>query len=174
MTEKYIKPIEKYLQSYYEACKETWGHVHSNYILHNPKNFSDWKNKIFDEYIKQENGIDLPEDYVPSVTYWIIDKEEYIGTINIRLKLNNILENYGGHVGAVIRTNKRNHSYGKKALNWSLEQAKKLNISPVLLTCFEDNIPSLKILTSSNYSKMEKDRIICNDKTIQIRRFWYK
>ena len=46
MTEKYIKPIEKYLQSYYEACIETWGHVHSNYILHNPKNFSDWKNKI--------------------------------------------------------------------------------------------------------------------------------
>lgn len=174
MAEIYIRPTKEYLPSYYEACKETWGNVHNDYILHNPENFAKWKNTIFDDYKKQENGIDLPRDYVPSATYWIIEDNEYIGTINFRLKLNDNLLNYGGHIGTVIRTGKRNKSYGKKALEWSLREAKKLNISPVLLTCHENNIPSLKILTLSNYYKMEKDSIIDNEKIINIRRFWYK
>ncbi len=174
MTEQYIKPAKEYLLSYYEGCKETWGKVHNNYILHNPEDFSCWSDTIFDEYKKQESGIDLPKDYVPSVTYWIIENNEYIGTINIRLKLNNILKNYGGHIGAVIRASKRNKSYGRKALEWSLKKTVNLNISPILLTCHEDNIPSLKILASSNYYKMEKDDIIDSGKITKIRRFWYK
>ena len=174
MTEKYIKPTKEYLKSYYEACKETWGKVHNNYILHDPEKFKTWQNSIFEEYAKQEKGIDLPKNYVPSVTYWIIDNNEYIGTINIRLKLNDILKNYGGHIGAFIRTSKRNKSYGSKALIWSLQKAFNLNISPVLVTCHENNIHSLKILTSSNYYKTGKDNITDNGKTTKIRRFWYK
>ena len=175
MTEKYVKPDKKYLLSYYEACKETWGHVHNNYILHNPDEYSIWKNNIFNEYNKQEKGIDLPKGYVPSVTYWIIDNEEYIGTINIRLKLNDALLNYGGHIGAVIRNSKRKNSYGTKCCKWATNEAiSNLKISPVLITCYENNVPSLKILLSSRYSFMEKSIIIDKDKETKIRRFWYE
>ncbi len=174
MSIDYIKPTKKYLQSYYEACKETWGKVHNNYILHNPEEFSEWENNIFIEYDNQEKGINLPDNYVPSVSYWIIDNNEYIGTVNIRLKLNDVLLNYGGHIGTVIRLSQRNNSYGKNALEWSLKKAKELSISPVLLTCHEDNIPSLKILEKSMYYKMEKDCITDNGETVKIRRFWYK
>ena len=31
-----IKPEQKYLQYYYEACLETWGYVHDSYIHNNP------------------------------------------------------------------------------------------------------------------------------------------
>ena len=45
-----VKPSEKYLESYYRGCVETWGHVQDNYILHNPDEYESWKTTIFDDY----------------------------------------------------------------------------------------------------------------------------
>ena len=176
MSIKYIKPTKKYLQSYYEACKESWNKVHNNYILHNPDEFEIWKDNIFKEYENQEKGINLPKGYVPSVTYWIVNNDTYIGTINIRLFLNSDLRNYGGHIGIAIRVSKRNSIYGIRAVEWALKQAKKLKISPILATCQKSNILSLRLLTSkfSKYYKKEEDIVNLDGISQPIIRFWYK
>ena len=170
---KIIKPEQKYLESYYEACLETWGHVHDSYILHNPKNFNEWKDTIFDDYSNQENGINLPNGFVPSQTYWIIENEEYAGTINIRPSLSQRLKEYGGHAGWVIRLKYRNQGLATKAVKWTMEKLKELHISEIVLTCEETNIASIKILHKLMPTKYEKDTVLLNNKQTQIRRYYY-
>ncbi len=172
---KFVSPEQKYLHSYYEGCLEMWNNLHNNYIIHNPNDYESWKSTIFDEFKNKEKGINLPEGFVPSVTYWIISNDEYIGTINIRLRLNEQLKKYGGHIGIAIRPSKQNGIYGYKASLWALKKAHELNISPILATCLKSN-KSMKLLTSkySPYYKVEEDILEVDGTKHEIMRFWYK
>ena len=173
---EFIKPSKKYLKSYCEGCSEMWDNIHNNYIIHNPEKYESWKNTIFEEFKNKEKGINLPEGFVPSVTYWIISNGEYIGTINIRLKLSEQLKKYGGHIGIAIRPSKQNSIYGFKASLWAYNKAHEMNISPILATCFKSNKPSLRFLTSkfSPYYKAEEDTFEIDGTIHEIMRFWYK
>ena len=173
---KIIVPSEKYLKSYYEGCLEMWNNLHNNYIIHNPQEYENWKDTVFDEFRNKEKGINLPEGYVPSVTYWIVSGEEYIGTINIRLKLSEQLKKYGGHIGIAIRPSKQNGIYGLKASLWAYKKAQEMNISPILATCFKSNKQSVKILSSRfiPYYKVEEDSLEVDGEVHEIMRFWYK
>ena len=168
-----IKPEEKYLQSYYEACLETWGHVHDNYIIHNPKEFDDWKNHIFQDYKNYAIGKNLPDGFVPSETYWIIENEEYIGTINVRLRLNEHLAKYGGHAGILIRLSKRKMGFGTKGIGFAIKRAKELNINPLLLTCEDSNNASKKLLELFNPNRCEKDTVFYKGCDTPIMRYYY-
>ena len=170
---KFIKPEQKYLKSYYEACCETWGHVHDNYIIHNPNEYADWKNHIFQDYKDYENGENLPEGIVPSVTYWLINNEEYIATINIRPELNENLKKYGGHIGIAIRLSKRNKIYGVAIAKFAAQKIKEMNIKPLLLTCEETNRASWRIIEFFKPSRCEKDTIIYNGAKTDIRRYYF-
>ena len=63
-----IKLCKEYLASYYEACIESRGHLHDDYIMHDPEKYDEWKDSIFEVFQKNENGIDLPGGFVPSAT----------------------------------------------------------------------------------------------------------
>ena len=173
---EFVVPSKKYLESYYEGCSEMWNNIHNNYIIHNPQEYEIWKNTIFEEFKNNEHGINLPEGFVPSVTYWIVSNGEYIGTINIRLKLSEQLKKYGGHIGVAIRPSRQSGMYGFKASLWAFNKAHELGISPVLATCFKSNRSSLRFMTSkySNYYKIEEDTLEEGGKTHEIVRFWYK
>ena len=168
-----IKPEKKYLQSYYEACIETWGHVHDSYILHNPNEYDDWKNHIFEDYENKERGVNLPQGFVPSITYWVVEGEEYIGTINIRPNLSEHLKEYGGHVGFMIRQRYRQQGYGKKLGEIILSQMNRMGINEILMTCEETNIASKKILDYLNPVKIEKGNVLLNGKLTSIRSYYY-
>ena len=172
---KLITPTEEYLTSYYEACVVTWGHSHNNYILHNPAEFDTWRDTIFIDYDNQKHGIGLPAGYIPSVTYWMVDtyQAKYIGTVNIRLGLNDQLSDYGGQVGYIIRNDMRGMSFGKQIFNLSIEAAHSLGISPILYTCIVSNEASHKILLSGNYLRKEYDKTTADGVFCEIGRFWY-
>ena len=152
---KLVKPEEKYLKSYIEGCKQMWNNIHDNYIIHNPSDFENRKPTIFSDYENNEKGINLPNGFVPHITFWIVENEQYIGTIDIRLELSQQLYEYGGIIGIVIIPDKRGKGIGLKAAKLALEEAKELNISPIILTCEEDNEPSKKILERLPYVKKE-------------------
>ena len=168
-----IEPKKEYLNSYIQACRETFGHVHNNYIIHDPEKSEIWQHTIFDDYKNSELGINLPDGYMPNKTYWIVDKCEYIGTINIRLKLNDILRIYGGSIGIMIRLNARNKGYAKKAFAKSIVLAKKLGLKEILVSCFENNIYSHKILLNSPYKSCESRIVEFNGKCQRIWRFFF-
>lgn len=170
---KLIRPAPQFLESYREACVETAGHVHNDYIIHDPDKYEEWKDTIFAEYRNQEAGTGLPPGFVPSATFWFVIGERYIGTVNIRLKLNKVLENYGGNIGCVTRLSERNKGYATRILPLAVATAKKLGVSPVLVMCTEDNPASLHSLTSARHIKTDTVVTKADGVLHTVTRFWF-
>jgi predicted acetyltransferase len=89
-----------------------------------------------------------------------------LGVANLRHTLNPTLEDIGGHIGYSIRPSERGKGYGTLILARTLEHARTLGLSRVLLTCDPDNIPSVRVilrnggvLTSEGYSPAHDRRI---------------
>ncbi len=169
---KLIEPCQEYLQSYYEACSETWGLVHDDYIIHNPQEFEHWKTHIFEDYENQKKGIGLRKGFVPSITFWVVDEAKYIGTVNIRLELSEELIEYGGNCGFMIRKSMRRKGLGVVILKLSIKKMNELNISPIVLTAEEKNAASWKIIEKSNYKKRDLYSIVLNGKLTEARRYY--
>ena len=168
-----VTPNEKYLETYYLACVETWGHVHDDYIIHDPGEYETWKNHIFEDFKNQEKGINLPNGFVPSITYWLVEEGEYIGTANIRLEINDALIEYGGTFGIFLKKSARGKSLGVKFARMVLQKVRELNISPIILTCEEDNIASWHVIEKLEYVNKELYTTIINGKPVQARRYHF-
>lgn len=92
-----------------------------------------------------EAGYDLPEDRVPETTLWLMrNQAELIGYVNIRHRLTAALEHHGGHIGYFICPSERGQGYGTKMLALALNEARKLGLSKVLMTCDVDNPASAR------------------------------
>ena len=87
-TLRLASPEPRYLNSYLEACRESFHAVHNTYILHDPDRFPQWRDRIFQDYENQARGIGLPPGHLPSVTFWALAGERVVGVVNIRLGLN--------------------------------------------------------------------------------------
>ena len=133
------------------------------------------KDKDFQTYIRrlQEEslGIDIPENWVPASTYFLVDETHKIfGAVNIRHRLTDNLMIEGGHVGYGIRPSVRNQGYGTKILKMALDILREMNVEDVLVTCDKDNIGSAKVIQNNGGkldSEIEKDEAI-------IQRYWIK
>lgn len=91
-------------------------------------------------------GAGLPAGRVPSSTFWLAAGRRLIGRSSIRHHLNADLSYEGGHVGYDIRPAERGKGYGTLILRHTLEEARRLGIARVLLTCDTDNVASAKII----------------------------
>lgn len=140
-----IQYKDSYLHAIEEADKDTNPFLTT---IAGPKH-----NQSFEEFLKekidQANGMHLPEGWVPATELWLVDNEEFIGTVNIRHFLTEHLLRIGGHIGYWIRPTKRRIGYGKKILQLALAEAKRLGISKVLVTCDDTNIASAKIIEAN-------------------------
>lgn len=87
---------------------------------------------------------------IHQTTYGVFDDEELVGGFNLRHELNKYSINHGGHIGYLIRPSKRNQGYGTKLLQLALEEAKKKNITKVLITCNINNPMSEKVIFKNN------------------------
>ena len=140
---KLIVPSEEYLQSYTEAYYEyTENHV-STYFFTDPSSCD-----IFVKFEKYRNERNLRPDRVGEDKYWLVDDEKtyFIGEIAIRHRLNDALALRGGHIGYGIRCSEWNRGFGTKMLELALEKAKEMHISPVLITCNDDNLASARVI----------------------------
>ena len=156
---KLISPSPHFLASYLEACRETWGHVHSTYILHDPSEYDQWKETIFRQFESESRGIGLPEGYVPSTTFWLIEGERFIGSGNIRHFLNASLREYGGQIGDFIRLSERGKGYGRLLLRMLLQKAAEMGSRETLITCEAENKPSQRHIESLG------ERILAKEET---------
>lgn len=150
-----IKPTAEYGESYMKAVQEFEDEGRTGFWNHDRVPAS------AEEYIertkKDERGEDLPENWVPSTTYWLVDEGEFIGHINIRHELNDNLKQQGGHIGYAVRPSERGKGYGKKLLELGLEKAKnEIGIKNILLTCDTGNTPSLKLIEGTG-AKFENE-----------------
>jgi predicted acetyltransferase len=115
-------------------------------------------------------GADLPPGIVRETTYWGLDGATIVGTIRLRHKLNPALEQIGGHIGYEVRPTKRRQGYGTQMLALTLEQARRLGLERVLITCDTDNIGSARIIEKNGGRLFDQIRVTGRGKLAS--RYW--
>lgn len=168
-----IKPEQNCVESYYNACKESYNDTPHKYIIHNPGEYNQWKDTIILDYENSEKGINLPEGFVPSTTLWLCDGTEYLGTVNIRHRLTPALENFGGHVGVFLRTSARGKGLGRVISDLAVRETKKmLNDKPILITCLKRNTRAVESVRRYNIIKEETEVTEADGNVEEVVRFW--
>lgn len=130
----------------------------------------------FEQYVKNllnySRGIDVPDDWVPYSTYWLINNEsELLGVIRIRTSIDNeYIKKYAGHIGYDISPFHRRQGYGRDILRLGLIKARALGLDKVLVTCKSDNKGSIKII-ESNGGVFETE-IFKESENEFLRRYW--
>ena len=106
----------------------------------------------------KEMGIGLPENRVLSIQFVLFDESGHaLGFLNLRLRLNEGLLNYAGHIGYSIRPSERGKGYAKEALHQGLKIAKEKNIKRALVTCSTEN-PASRAVILANGGEVEDVR----------------
>lgn len=113
-----------------------------------------------------QTGVD-----VPSHTYFAVRKSDnkLVGVIDLRHHIkHSILGTWGGHCGYTVRPSKRGNGYAKEMLRLNIQNAKKLGIGRLLVTCHSDNKASEKTILA-NGGVFEKTIEVGGT---EIKRFW--
>ena len=108
---------------------------------------------FFADYTKQTGDILLPNGQsvprVPQDNCFLVDDETFIGGAAIRYRLNDWLMQVGGHVGYGIRPKFQRQGYGKLILKLALQRLRHAGVERALLTCYDHNIGSQKIIEAN-------------------------
>ncbi len=123
-----------------------------------------------DKLIEMSQGINIKKDWVPMTTFWLIrDDCEVIGIGRLRHRLNDKLREYGGHIGCRVNTSEQDKGYGTILLSKLCDEAAKMGIDRVLVTCLTTNIPSKRII-ENNGGVLEREGIDEEGKPIYL--YW--
>lgn len=161
-------PHERYKDSFIEAVYE--------YIRE--RRTINWHPEIlrarFDEYLRvlQQAETDPLDGMAPATQLWLVAAGQgYIGDVDVRHRLNKSLQRYGGHIGYKIRPSCRRRGYGALICRLGIEQARRLGIGDILITCDDDNLGSAKIIEANG--GVLQDRID-NQRGVLTRRYWIR
>ena len=94
------------------------------------------------EYINaHKDPLTGPDGHAPASQFIFIREEDLkiVGMINIRFRLNDYLEKFGGHIGYSVAPSERRKGYATQMLKLVLSECAKLGIGRVLITCVQGN-----------------------------------
>ena len=168
MTSRLVRPSRRYRDSFLEASDE-FSPDEDTLVYERERATSD-----FDSFVSSveewSRGRDLPRGWVASSTLWLVDDDEYIGSVNIRHELTDWLLRFGGHIGYAIRPSRRRQGYGKLICRLALDEARSIGLERVLITCDADNIGSRKIIEANG--GVFEDEAQEHDRVVPKRRYW--
>lgn len=140
-----ILPTRAFKTSYHKYIEELGDEERYPFPL-------DFEHNDFSAMLKRiedfKTGLNIPEGFVQSSTYWLVDNEEIIGCTNIRHSLNDRIEYCGGHIGLGIRPSYRDKGLGNLLLKRSIEKATELGIETLHIHCHTNNIASCRMIES--------------------------
>ena len=101
-----------------------------------------------------------------SIFNLVDDKGSILGFVQVRHKVSagmGVPKECASHIYYEVNPDKRGLGYGKILLKLALEEAQKIGLHPVIVTCDEDNLASKKIIESNGgvyicSCKMENER----------------
>ena len=128
---------------------------------HDPDEFADFVAAVVAD--AQEDR-PRPVRHVPSTTLWWVERDEYLGRISIRHRLNDFLLEVGGHIGYDVRPSRRRQGHATAMLQAALPWARDLGIDPALVTCDDDNVGSIRVIEAAGG--------VLEDVRMQKRRYW--
>ena len=144
---KLVKLEEKYKEQLFEMMDE-WSNSGEKIIPYAIRK-ADYHN--FDLYRESIEVKEETKNSVPDSTYFALDIERniFVGAVNIRHYLNNQLLKNGGHIGDCVRPSERRKGYATEMIRLALEECKKIGIDRVLMVCYKDNIGSRKSIMNN-------------------------
>lgn len=88
-----------------------------------------------------------PAPYVPSSLYAFVDgRENLLGFLDLRHRLNDTLLQMSGHIGYGLRPVARGQGLAPVMLGLGLEEARKIGIDRVLVSCDKENPASARTI----------------------------
>ena len=107
---------------------------------------------------------------VPDTTFFCLDVDRniFVGAVNIRHYLTEEMLVNAGHIGDGIRPSERRKGYATAMIGLALIEAKKLGIHRVLMCCDKENIASAKSII--NNGGILENEVVVNGVTEQ--RYW--
>lgn len=144
---KLVKLEEKYREQLFEMMDE-WSNSGEKIIPYAIRKV-DYHN--FDLYRESIEVKEETKNSVPDSTYFALDIERniFVGAVNIRHYLNNQLLKNGGHIGDGVRPSERRKGYATEMIRLALAECKKIGIDRVLMVCYKDNIGSRKSIINN-------------------------
>ncbi|WP_299408708.1 GNAT family N-acetyltransferase [Acaryochloris sp. IP29b_bin.148] len=92
-------------------------------------------------------GRGLRPGFVPATTFWLINEcDRVLGESRLRHRLTPSLEDWGGHIGYMVRPTERGKGNGTKLLALTLMKAQQIGLQRVLVTCNTDNQASARVI----------------------------
>ena len=169
---KLVKPNVEYRDSYLEALDEF--HAEGRYQFLDRKEVEKDFGKFVDDLNEGRRHLHKPYadwvEPVPETILWLVKEDRYIGTFNIRHRLNWHLEKWGGHINFIIRPSMRGKGFGKKILQKGMPYICYLGIDRALVTVGLKNASAIKIIEFCG-GQME-DETTETDKFPARRRYW--
>lgn len=98
----------------------------------------------------EKNGQNLKPDRVQHTMLYAFLGETIIGRMSVRHRLNDYLLQRGGHIGYSVAKPFRQKGFATEITRQGLQFCKSLNINPILVTCAETNLASIKIIEKFN------------------------
>lgn len=153
---KLIRPIADLHESFMQSTEE-WNGVDQDgasmffaekygWDLTRAEDFAAWVQLLKD--LERPEFTPLP-GFVSQSTLWVVENGHYLGAVSLRHELgNDYLREVGGHIGYGIRPSARRRGLAKLALAGSLQQARDLGLSKVLITCNDSNVASARTIES--------------------------
>lgn len=125
----------------------------------------------FDNYLAHLECTGEEPGLVPDSVFFCLDLDRniFVGAVNIRHWLNDYLLQFGGHIGDGIRPSERRKGYATAMIRLALEECRKLGIERVLMTCDKDNIGSAKSIRN-NGGVLENE--VINEDGAWEQRYW--
>ena len=106
----------------------------------------EFKDEIIPKLLKNSEGIDLPEGYVPDTYFFLWNNQEIVGLFKIRHYLSESLKKFSGHIGYTILENYRGNGYATEGLKLAIEECKKIiKEDEIYLASHKNNPLSLKV-----------------------------
>lgn len=116
-------------------------------------------------------GADLPPGLVPWSTFWLVrDNQRILGCCRLRHQLNAHLEQEGGHIGYDVRPSERGKGYATRLLRLTLEKARRLGLTRVLITADTANVASWRVI-EKNLGVIESESVSAETGKL-MRRYW--
>ena len=93
-----------------------------------------------------DHSIPVDPGRVHASYWWIVEDETYLGAISLRHELNDFLLDAGGHIGYGVRPSARRRGLATWALGQTVDRARELGLTRVLVTCDDSNVASARTI----------------------------